>query len=143
MLRAIRRLWSRAPLAADRRRACRYPIADSPVYLGWWAGEEFRTTTAMLIDLSVQGASVLAKDAPGVGPVWLCPCHSAPSDWAEGTAVAVEREGTPTPFRRRWSTVRLEFAAPCSYELFKSGTGTGYLTKKHTTTDGASWGGRC
>jgi hypothetical protein len=142
MIRAIRSLWTRAPLAHDRRRACRYPIADAPVFVGWWEGEEFRSSTALLIDLSMQGASVLSKEAPGVGPVWLCPCHAAPTNWAEARAVAVERAGAATPFRKRWSRVRLEFAAPCSYELFKSGTGTRYVVRPGTSSDDTAWGGR-
>lgn len=142
MIRTIRRFWGRAHLSHDRRRACRYPIADAPVFLGWWDGEEFKTTTALLLDLSMGGASVLAREATGVGLVWLCPYHSAPSNWAEATAVAVERQRSSNPFRRRWFTVRLEFAGPCSYELFKSGTGTGHRPGRPTSAEDIEWGGR-
>jgi hypothetical protein len=139
MIRAIRRLWGRANLDHDRRRACRYPIADAPVFLGWWQAEQFRTTTAMLMDLSMQGASVRAQEAPGAGPVWLCPCHAAPSQWAEARVVAVERGGGS--LFRRGVKVRLEFVGPCSYELFKSGTGTRYTAQPESSADDAAWCG--
>jgi hypothetical protein len=142
MFSAIRRLCSQAEQKYERRRACRYPIAEAPVYLGWWEGAEFRTTTAKLVDLSVQGASVLAGESPGVGPVWLCPCQSAPSSWAEGRAVAVEPETAPGAFRRCASKVRVEFVGPCSYDLFKSGTGTTYVVKPEDAPEDAVWGRR-
>ena len=90
----------------------------------------------------MQGASVQAKEAPAEGQVWLCPCHAAPSNWADGTVVSVEPQGTPTPFRRRWFTVRIEFAASCSYDLFKSGIGTIHLPNRAPSREDVEWGGR-
>jgi hypothetical protein len=142
MLRTLRRLWDRAPHPEDRRRACRYPIDDSPVFLGWWEGDRFRSTTALLIDLSMHGASVVAQEAPKDGPVWLCPCHSSPSAWAEGTTVAVGRDKKRSLFRKRWHRLRLEFSGPCSYELFKSGTGTGHVFHREATPEDVKWGSR-
>lgn len=138
----FRGLWGRAPRTADRRRACRYPAGDSPVYLGWWRDDEFRTTLAILVDVSGQGASVLSSEGPSTNLAWLCPCQTPPAEWVEARAVAVECERSRIPFRRPSYKVRLEFAGPCSFELFKSSTGTRYSARKGASNDDALWGRR-
>lgn len=101
------------PGYVDNRCSSRYEAVKSAVYLGWWEDSEFRTTLAVLRNLSQGGALVSVGLSPpdNVG-LYLCLAESPPSDWVEVTIVDKNRriEGV--------HEVRLMFPEACPYEIF-------------------------
>jgi hypothetical protein len=105
-----------APVSSvdDRRRACRYAATQVQAWLGWWEGQEFRSTSAQLIDVSLRGCLMNVGQLPPPGQsVWFCPPGTTPSDWIE--ARLVEAKGSVLGPR----VVRLAFRSPFPYETFK------------------------
>ncbi len=97
----------------DNRCSSRYDAVKSAVYLGWWEEPEFRTTVAVLRNLSQGGALVHVGLAPPErAGFYLCLAGSPPSDWTEVTIVDRNRlfEGV--------HEVRLRFSDSCPYEIF-------------------------
>lgn len=74
-------------MTSERRRWLRYEPRERRVYLGWWQGETFRTTTARLRDVGRGGATV---EADGLLPedvsAWICSILDDAGGWIE-TAV--------------------------------------------------------
>ena len=102
------------PGYVDNRCSSRYPAVKSAVYLGWWEEPEFRTTLAVLRNLSQGGALVnVGLSPPESASFYLCLAGSPPSDWAEVTIVDKNRliEGG--------HEVRLMFSDACPYEIFQ------------------------
>jgi hypothetical protein len=106
----------------DRRAAPRYP-ADAALtcLLALPSGTASPAVErpAVLIDLSQTGArlTVAAGVAVDVGPAWLRLVEPVPSAWVAGRLVAIE---TPGWWRRHAPiVVRLAFAEPCPYEVFR------------------------
>jgi hypothetical protein len=101
--------------ADDRRGSCRYAVVQSRAWLGWWEGEEFRSTNARLVDLSLRGCMMTVDQLPPGGQsVWFCPPGTTPSDWIEAKLVESKRR----LFGPR--VVRIAFRNPFPYETFKN-----------------------
>jgi hypothetical protein len=101
------------PGYVDNRCSSRYEAVKSAVYLGWWEEPEFRTTVAVLRNLSQGGALVnVGLMPPETATFYLCLAGAPPSDWAEVTIVDKHRliEGL--------HEVRLMFSVSCPYEIF-------------------------
>lgn len=75
----------------ERRWLPRYAPVKDVVYLGWWVGSEFRTTSAVLKDIGLGGASLLV-DAPDPVDrrVWISLEGPNPGDWVEARVIDVE-----------------------------------------------------
>ncbi len=100
----------------DRRRICRYPVVESPAWLGWWNQEEFQTTPGHILDISLRGCKLKVHRFPPHPKeisVWFCPHGTAPTEWIESRIVETHR----ALFGPR--VVRLVFAKPFPYETFK------------------------
>jgi hypothetical protein len=99
----------------DRRSICRYSVVQTRAWLGWWAGEEFHSTNARLVNLSLRGCMVTVDRLPPRDhPVWFCPPGTTPSEWIEAKLIESRRR----LFGPR--VVRLAFRDPFPYETFKS-----------------------
>jgi hypothetical protein len=103
------------PSPDERRKSARYvPVLDRG-HLGWWAGEDFQTAPAQVLNLSLGGAALLICGPPFQGrSVWV---SIAGLEWAGWVAAQVV--GTAPP-EGKGQVVRLAFAEPLSYELFKT-----------------------
>jgi hypothetical protein len=98
----------------DRRSICRYTVVQTRAWLGWWEGQEFRSTTAHLVDISLRGCMMTVDQLPPKDqPVWFCPPGTTPSDWIEAKLIESKRR----LFGPR--VVRLAFRNPFPYETFK------------------------
>ena len=106
----------------DRRRTCRYSGVRNRVFLGWWDGPEFQTTTAFLKDLSLGGASILIDaPAPTDNLVWISLYKIPPTEWVEASVIEVEKGPRLGLFSRSLTQLRIEFFENCSYDFFKAG----------------------
>lgn len=106
-----------APVASvdDRRNICRYTVVQTKAWLGWWEDQEFRSTSAHLVDLSLRGCMMTVDRLPPPDqPVWFCPPGTTPTDWIEAKLIEAKRR----LFGPR--IVRLSFPKPFPYETFKS-----------------------
>jgi hypothetical protein len=101
----------------DRRRACRYRVGLADGALGWWEDTSFVNAPCRIIDLSLFGCLVESRALPNLREqqkVWLRPLGVSPSDWTEGTIVAIRK-----PLFRRCQ-IRISFLADLPYGSFKS-----------------------
>ncbi len=99
----------------DRRGALRYSTICHRLLLGWWEGDEYRTTDALLKDLSLTGASLLAETLPPLETaVWICLQESPQFGWIEMTVVDAE------VVRRGMHVLRVTFPASCPFDFFKA-----------------------
>lgn len=122
MTSTIFRFFERPTSPNDRRRTCRYSGARNRVFLGWWEGPEFQTTTALLQDISLGGASILIDSpAPAQELVWLSLYKVPPTEWVEASVIKVENGPRTGLFSRRLTQLRIRFFENCSYDFFKSG----------------------
>ena len=97
----------------DNRCSSRYEPIKNSIYLGWWEEPEFRSSLAVLRNLSHGGALVHLNHKPPEGAsLWLCLAGSPPSDWVEVSVIDEARlvEGL--------HEVHLKFPDSCPYELF-------------------------
>lgn len=105
----------RPRIARERRASCRYPADERRALLGWWDGPTYRTTTALLLDISLGGAALSVDELPAVeSVVWTCLQDPEPTTWGE--AVVVGRKST----RRGPHLIRLTFQVGCPYDLFRA-----------------------
>jgi hypothetical protein len=111
----IAHAWDRLGYSLERRRACRYTTTNHPALLGWWEGAEFRTITAALENISLEGALTHVDEAPpATGSVWVCLDGLPPSAWVEAQVVEI----LPQP--ARGSRIRLRFQESCPTGFFIS-----------------------
>ena len=97
----------------DNRCSSRYEPVKNSVYLGWWEEPEFRSSPAILRNLSHGGALVhLTQTPPPETGLWLCLAGSPPNEWVEVLVIdqAMLVEGL--------HEVHLKFPDSCPYELF-------------------------
>jgi hypothetical protein len=115
-------LSRRRVLRDDRRGAPRYITRGTPAVLGWAEGNnQFRTTSATLIDMSMGGCSAWVANFPPPGTaIWLRLDGARPSPWLKAGVVARIKSGYLFWSRRR---VRLRFLESCTYDLFKRAIG--------------------
>lgn len=104
------------PGAGERRSVCRYSVVQEDAWLGWWEGQESRTTAAKIVDISLRGALLTVESFPPKGvPVWFCPPGvSSPDEWIEVNLVSTRKR----LFGPR--EVRVAFRKVFPYEIFKS-----------------------
>jgi hypothetical protein len=104
----------------DRRQSCRYQGSENRIFLGWWEGPEFRTTTAVMKDVSVGGALILVDTpTPQDKLVWISLYKVPPTEWIEASVVEASRLARGGLFRRGLSELRVKFLEPCRYDYFK------------------------
>ena len=99
----------------DRRRICRYSAVETQAWLGWWEGQEFRSTNARLVDISLRGCMMTVDQLPPKEQsVWFCPPGTTPSEWIEAKLIESKRRSLGP------RVVRIAFRASRSpYETFK------------------------
>src|SRR5262249_8877771 len=104
----------------DRRQSCRYHGSKNRIFLGWWEGPEFRTTTAQIKDVSVGGALILV-DTPTQADsvVWISLYKVPPTEWVEASVVEASKVGRNGLFRRGETQLRVKFLETCCYDYFK------------------------
>jgi hypothetical protein len=101
--------------STERRQSQRYRAAVRQAQLGWWEGEEFRTTEAGVQDISLGGARLnLAARAPRPGSVWVNFPGPGAAEW-----VAAQVVGSG-PDAAGGESLRVEFADGCPYDTFRS-----------------------
>ena len=101
--------------SAEKRGASRYDAVRTSIFLGWWEGEEFRTSAATLRNLSHNGALVHVAARPAEGAdLWLCLAGSPPGDWVGVTLVSAAVRPKDSYFK-----LRFLFPDRCPYEFFK------------------------
>jgi hypothetical protein len=101
--------------AGERRQAERYRPVDDRVWLGWGQAEAFKTSPALLLDVSLRGALVVADEVPKEGtPAWICLQSGTESEWVKGRVLGVMRTW------RGPHKVRLVFEGSCPYSFFKA-----------------------
>jgi hypothetical protein len=102
----------------DRRATCRYTVVQTQAWLGWWEGEEFRSVSCEIIDISLRGARLVVEAfPPNVPSVWFTPPHvstSTPNEWLEARVVDA-RKRLLGPRQ-----VRIAFRQTFPYEDFKA-----------------------
>jgi hypothetical protein len=110
-------LRDRRGIGSDRRSAPRYPARETAAVIGWAVGNEHRTITATLIEISVGGILASVESFPPRGKaVWFRLDGEAPSPWVKACVIATTTTGCLSWSRRR---VRLRFLETCPYDLFK------------------------
>jgi hypothetical protein len=98
----------------DRRGVCRYLAVQSEAWLGWWEGQEFRSTNARVVDISLRGCMMTVEQLPPKGQsVWFCPPGTTPTEWIEATLIESKRRLLGP------RVVRITFRDPFRYETFK------------------------
>jgi len=104
------------PGTQERRSVCRYAVVQDNAWLGWWEGQEFQSTAAKIIDISLRGAMLTVDTFPPKDKtIWFCPPGIATSDeWVEAKLVATKKK----LFGPR--EVRLTFRKVFPYEIFKT-----------------------
>jgi hypothetical protein len=108
------RYAARACNPDDRRSVCRYASLEAQAWLGWWDCNEFRSTNARLVDISLRGCMmVVDRLPPRDQTVWFCPPGTAPLAWIEARLVEAKRRFLGPRI------VRIEFSTPFSYDTFK------------------------
>lgn len=106
------------PGQEERRRTPRYKAADTPALLGWTHGDAFRTCPATLINISRDGALVVAHGWPPIEEsVWLSVEGQVPTDWLEATVVG------PMELREGLPRLRLSFREPCPLPFLETAIG--------------------
>src|SRR4051794_13803083 len=78
----------------DRRAAKRYAAKGPPAFLGWYEGDDYRTTSVRLIDISMLGIKAEADVLPGAedGVAWLNLAGQKPSSWIEVGIVSTSKQ---------------------------------------------------
>jgi hypothetical protein len=119
-LSAITSPEGRLNSAGERRGSQRYPAPAPAAVLGWHEGPGFRTSAAVLVDVSMGGAAA-RTEAPPPHPstVWVRLHGAAPTDWVEATTVSVRLVLWLLVLRRKVYLVRLRFTSPCPYAFFR------------------------
>lgn len=117
-------IWSKPELgapepesadASERRREPRYIPAKRTAYLGWWEGENFRSSLARVESLSCHGAALLVEEFPvGTEQIWLSLIDSGSDQWFAGTAI----HNSPSGGVGR--VVRLSLLESLPYDVFKT-----------------------
>ena len=105
---------ARASSSDERRSICRYKAIETRAWLGWWEGQQFHSTNARLVDISLRGCMMTVDRLPPADQaVWFCPPGTTPSEWIEARLIESKRR----LFGPR--VVRIAFLKPFSYETFK------------------------
>jgi hypothetical protein len=105
---------ARATNADDRRSICRYSAVETRAWLGWWDDQDFRSTDARVVDISLRGCMMTVERLPPQDqPVWFCPPGTTPTEWIEARLVESKRRFLGP------RVVRIEFLKPFAYDTFK------------------------
>jgi hypothetical protein len=101
---------------SERRSVCRYSVVQHTAWLGWWVGQEFTSTPAQVVDISLRGALLTVDALPPNEPVLWLSAPGAPADdeWLEAKQVAA----TKRFFGPR--QVRISFSKVFPYDVFKA-----------------------
>lgn len=123
------------PIGTDERRTvCRYSVVLSDSWLGWWEGQDFRTTPAKIVDISLRGAFLTVDTFPPkqLQSVWFCPPGVAnQEEWVEAKTISFKKR----LFGAR--EVRVSFRKVFPYDQFKTVVyGPGSF---HPTPKAAEW----
>ncbi len=99
----------------ERRKSARYvPVLDRAL-LGCWERDEFRTAPVRILNVSLGGAALLLEcPAPAASSIWVCLAGTDQPSWIAAERVAIDEAGGNR------CVVRLAFAEPLSYELFRT-----------------------
>jgi hypothetical protein len=100
----------------DRRLSVRSFGFGEATYLGWWAGEEFRSVEGQLRDISLGGAQILTWEVPLSKHVWIGPFEPGETCWCLMRVVRV---------REVWFgliEIGLAFEGSCDSDLFEGVT---------------------
>jgi hypothetical protein len=98
-------------------------VAESRAWLGWWDNEQFQSTPAEVLDLSLRGCRMTVDRFPETkASVWFCPlgtgtgasATATSSDWIEARLI----ESRKRLFGPR--VVRIVFRRSFPYEIFKA-----------------------
>ena len=99
----------------ERRTVCRYAVVQSNGWLGWWVGQEFLSTPAEILDISLRGAMLIVESFPTGLVLWFCPPGMpADDEWMEVKLIATKKR----LFGPR--EVRIAFRKVFPYEVFKA-----------------------
>ena len=98
----------------ERRESPRYRAVEEEAWLGRQVGDAFQTCRALILNVSLRGALIVADEVPETAKVWICLNGSAPTEWVEARVVGVVRS------RRGPHRLRLAFETNCPYEFFKT-----------------------
>jgi hypothetical protein len=104
------------PGVAERRSVCRYAVVQDCAWVGWWEGQEFRSTGAKIVDISLRGALLIVENFPPKDkPVFFCPPGAAANEeWMEVKLIAAKKR----LFGPR--EIRIAFRKVFPYEVFKA-----------------------
>src|SRR3954470_12302450 len=102
----------------DRRNARRYAAGGTLAVLTWAEGDDMRTASARLRDISLAGGSALVESPPPKGTlVWFRLQSDLYSNWLGAYIIGVSRTGV---LGRGPRLVRWRFRETCPYEIFKA-----------------------
>jgi hypothetical protein len=108
---------NRTPAAPqERRKNPRFEAGANRVWMGWWKNEEeFVTTTARIVNISLGGSMLCPENPPPQDrPCWLCLGIPEPVEYVEVAVLEVVTS------RQGQYAVRLQFREPCPYSFFKA-----------------------
>src|SRR3954453_5483361 len=78
----------------DRRNARRYAAGGTPAVLTWTGGDDTRTASARLRDISLAGGSALVDEPPPRGTfVWFRLQSDPYANWLGALVIGVSRTG--------------------------------------------------
>ncbi len=98
----------------DRRSSRRYSVEKIEAELCWHDGEQHRTCSATILNLSLGGTLLLAEALPPVSEtVWFRLQDEEVPEWDEAVALQARRVGSGGYL------IRLKFSVHCPYDVFK------------------------
>ena len=120
------------PGMTERRSVCRYSVVQDNAWVGWWEGEEFRSTAAKIIDISLRGALLTVECFPPKDKaIFFCPPGAAANEeWLEVKIVGAKKR----LFGPR--EIRVAFRKVFPYEVFKAVV---YGPDSSTSVDTPTW----
>ncbi len=103
----------------DRRAAARYPAGGALVQIGWRDGTGYQSTGAVLLDISLGGASGRTSNClPRHETIWVRLSWPTTTGWVEAKTIAVKRSLGNVLLRRKAYVIRLRFKESCPYAFF-------------------------
>ena len=101
-------------LVDNRRQSERFPVAQDQAWIGWWEGQLYRKSPAVLVDISSGGAKLIASYPPPLrSTIWICVVGRHETEWVEATSIAVVRSNDGS------AEVRVSFQGACPHAFFE------------------------
>jgi hypothetical protein len=98
-------------------------VVQNRAYLGWREETETHLCPARLLNISSGGVLIFTEESPEHGQTaWICLENPTVTEWIEVNVVSVVKVPGRLWSRKASCLVRLGFAGPCPYTLFKSAT---------------------